>query len=67
MPTDPDARIAKKKDGTTHLAYKAEYAVDLETNIVIGTTIQPGDAAHGETVKDTVIEAQDNLNDAMEE
>src|SRR4029079_13053173 len=34
-PTDPDARITKMKDGTTHLAYKAEHAVDLDTNIVI--------------------------------
>lgn len=66
-PTDPDARIAKMKDGTTHLAYKAEHAVDLDTNIVIGATIQPGDAADGETVKDTVIEAQGNLNDATED
>lgn len=66
-PTDPDARIAKMKDGTTHLAYKAEHAVDLDTTIVIAATIQPGDAADGETVKQTVIEAQGNLNDATEQ
>lgn len=63
-PTDPDARITKMKDGTTHLAYKAEHAVDLDTNIVIAATIQPGDASDGETVKETVVEAQGNLNDA---
>jgi transposase len=63
-PSDPDARITKMKDGTTHLAYKAEHAVDLETNIVIAATIQPGDAADGETIKKTVVEAQGNLNDA---
>ena len=28
-PTDPDAKITKMKDGTTHLAYKAEHVVDL--------------------------------------
>lgn len=28
-PTDADSRIAKMKDGTTHLAYKAEHVVDL--------------------------------------
>ena len=33
-PSDPDARIAQRKDGTTGLAYKAEYAVDLETEIL---------------------------------
>ena len=30
-PTDPEARIARMKDGTTHLAYKPEHAVDLDT------------------------------------
>ncbi|WP_267929079.1 hypothetical protein [Desulfolithobacter dissulfuricans] len=29
--TDPDARITRMKDGTTLLAYKSEYAVDLKT------------------------------------
>src|SRR5215211_3535951 len=33
-PTDPDARIAKLKDGRTHLAYKPEHAVDLDTGTV---------------------------------
>jgi transposase len=66
-PTDPDSRIVKMKDGTTHLAYKAEHAVDLDTNIVIGATIKPGNAADGETVKETVVEAQSNLNEATEQ
>ena len=30
-PADEDARIAKMKDGRTHLAHKAEHAVDLDT------------------------------------
>jgi transposase len=30
-PHDPDARITKMKDGRTHLAHKAEHAIDLET------------------------------------
>jgi hypothetical protein len=30
-PHDPDAKITKMKDGRTHLAHKAEHAVDLET------------------------------------
>ena len=30
-PQDPDAKIAKMKDGRTHLAHKAEHGVDLET------------------------------------
>src|SRR5439155_19431621 len=34
-PTDEDARIAKMKDGRTHLAHKAEHAVDLDTGAVV--------------------------------
>ena len=30
-PTDPEAKIAKLKDGRTRLAYKPEHAVDLDT------------------------------------
>jgi len=30
-PHDPDARITRMKDGSTHLAHKAEHAVDIKT------------------------------------
>ena len=40
IPGDPDAKIAKMKDGRTHLAYKAEHAVDLETGALIAVTLQ---------------------------
>ena len=42
-PTDPDARIAKMKDGTTHLAYKSEHAVDLDTGVIVAAAIHPAD------------------------
>jgi transposase len=35
-PHDPDAKITKMKDGRTHLAHKAEHAVDLETGAIVG-------------------------------
>ena len=35
-PHDPDARITKMKDGRTHLAHKAEHAVDMETGAIVG-------------------------------
>lgn len=63
-PSDPEARITKMKDGTTGLAYKAENAVDLDSEIVVAADVKPADASDGETVKDTVINAQGNLNDA---
>ena len=42
-PTDPDARVARMKDGTTHLAHKAEHAVDLESGALVGVTVQAAD------------------------
>ena len=37
--TDPEARIARMKDGTTHLAYKPEHAVDLDTGAVVAAEV----------------------------
>lgn len=38
-PSDPEARVAKMKDGTTHLAHKAEHSVDLDSGAVIAVTL----------------------------
>jgi transposase len=62
--TDPDSRIAKMKDGTTHLAYKAEHVVDLETEVVLAASIRPANDADVETLVDSVVEAQTNLSEA---
>ncbi len=43
-PHDPEARITKLIDGRTHLAHKAEHAVDLETGAVVAVTVAAGDA-----------------------
>ena len=66
-PSDPDARITKMKDGTTDLAYKAENAVDLDSEIIVAANVKPANEADSETGKDTVIDAQGNLNDATEQ
>jgi transposase len=66
-PSDPDARITKMKDGTTGLAYKAEHAVDLDTDVVVAADVKPANDADGETVKETVIDAQANLNEATKQ
>ena len=63
-PQDPDARITKMKDGRTHLAHKAEHAVDLETGAVVAVTVQPADKGDTETVKETLIEAAENVEKA---
>jgi transposase len=62
--SDPDARITKMKVGTTHLAYKAEHVVDLETNAILAAEIYAGDRADSQTLEDSVNHAQTNLNEA---
>src|ERR671921_2460119 len=42
-PVDPEARIAKLKDGRTRLAYKPEHAVDLDSGAVIAAKVQAAD------------------------
>ena len=63
-PSDPDSRIAKMKDGRTHMAYKAEHVVDLETEFVLGASIRHADEGDTQTLVDSVMEAQLNLNEA---
>ena len=53
-PHDPDAQITKMKDGRTHLAHKAEHAVDLETGAVLAVTLQPAAAGDTQTVYETL-------------
>jgi transposase len=56
-PVDEDARIAKMKDGRTHLAHKAEHAVDLDTGAVIALTLHAADQGDTSTLDETLIEA----------
>jgi transposase len=63
--SDPEARITKMKDGTTHLAYKTEHVVDLETNAILAAEIYAGDHADSQTLEDSVNHAQTNLNEAQ--
>jgi transposase len=56
-PQDPDAKITKMKDGSTHLAHKAEHAVDLETGAIIAVTVQGADEGDTATITETVAEA----------
>jgi transposase len=60
-PTDPESKIAKMKDGTTHLAYKAEHVVDLETDLVLAAEIHEANQSDASTVVDSVQTAEINL------
>ena len=60
-PNDPDSRIARMKDGTTHLAYKAEHVVDLDTDLTLSAVIYPADRSDSETLAESVVQAQLNV------
>ena len=56
-PCDGDARITKMKDGRTHLAHKAEHAVDMDTGAVVAVTLQGADQGDTTTLDITLSEA----------
>ena len=58
---DPEAKIAKMKDGTTHLAYKPEHAVDLDTGAVIAAELHPAEQGDTTTLPATLRAAEVNL------
>jgi transposase len=60
-PHDQDARITKMKDDRTHLAHKAEHAVDLKTGAVLAVTLQEADQGDTTTIAETVAEAGENV------
>ncbi len=60
-PHEPDAKITKMKDGRTHLAHKAEHAVDLETGATVGVTMQDADDGDTTTSLETLIEAAEQV------
>ncbi len=61
-PNDPEAKIARMKDGTTHLAYKAEHVVDLTTDIIVAAEIRLATDGDAQTLADSVMKAQANLS-----
>lgn len=65
-PADPDARITKMKDGRTHLAHKAEHAVDLSTGALLAITVQPASEGDTSTIHNTLAEAQSVASEIRE-
>lgn len=62
--TDPDSRVAKMKDGRTHMAYKAEHAVDLDSGLIVAPVVYRGNDADAETLAVTVEVAREQLQAA---
>lgn len=66
-PHDPDARITKMKDGRTHLAHKAEHAVDMETGAIIAVTVQEANRGDTQTIGNTEREVRETLEELVED
>jgi transposase len=64
-PHDPDAKITKMKDGRTHLAHKAEHAVDMETGAVVAVTVQPADRGDTSSIETTIDEIVASFDDVL--
>jgi transposase len=66
-PWDPDAKVTKMKDGRTHLAHKAEHAVDLETGAIVAVTLQGADEGDTTTIVATATAAAEQIEAAQAE
>ena len=62
--TDPEAKIARMKDGTTHLAYKAEHVVDLASDLILAAEVRSATDTDTATLADSLAAAQLNLKAA---
>src|SRR5712691_9797147 len=60
-PSDPDAKITKMKDGRTHLAHKAEHAVDLDTGALVAVTLQGADVGDTTSLVETALAAAEQI------
>ena len=56
-PADPEAEIAKLKDGRTALAYKVEQAVDMDSGVIVAVTTHGGAVADSATAQETLCDA----------
>ena len=66
-PHDPDSKVTKMKDGRTHLAYKAEHAVDMETGAIVGVTVQGADQGDTTTLGETLDEVSKVLESVIDD
>ena len=63
-PADPDAKITKMKDGRTHLAHKAEHAVDLDSGALVAVTLHGADVGDTTSLVETAIVAAEQIEAA---
>jgi transposase len=66
-PFDPDAKITKMKDGRTHLAHKAEHAIDLDSGAMVAVTVQGANVGDTTSLVETAIAAAEQVEAAHAE
>jgi transposase len=68
-PNDPVPLVPARlmKDGSTHLAHKAEHAVDMQTGAVLAVTLQGANLGDTTTVMETIIAATENLREVSDD
>src|SRR5258708_36219812 len=66
-PHDPDAKITKMKDGSTHFGHKAEHAVDMDSGAVLAVTLQGANLGDTTTIFPTLTEAAENMESLQQE
>jgi transposase len=63
-PSDPAAKITKMKDGRTHLAHKAEHAIDLDSGAMVAVTVHGADVGDPRSLVETAIAAAEQIEAA---
>jgi transposase len=63
-PSDPDAKITRMKDGRTHLAHKAEHAIDLDSGAMVAVTLHGADVGDSSSLVETAITAAEQVEAA---
>ena len=63
-PFDPDAKITKMKDGRTHLAHKAEHAIDLDSGAMVAVTLQGANVGDTTSLVETASAAAEQVEAA---
>jgi transposase len=66
-PHDPDAKVAKMKDGRIHMAHKVEHAVDMETGAIVAVTVQSADQGDTSSVSETLEEVKGSLEELIDD
>ena len=64
-PNDPDAKVTKMKDGRTHLAHKAEHAVDMDSGAILAVTLQPANRGDTSSIEETLTVTADTVVDLL--